>query len=131
MVKYILIAAGGAIGTLLRYFVSNLDYKYSNAVFPLSTFIINITGSFAIGFIWGLSEKAYVSPNIRLFLFIGILGGYTTFSTFSLETFNLIRDSEYKIAISNILLTNVIGISSVFFGFFVSKYLLSIFHKGG
>jgi len=115
--KWMMIALGGAIGTVGRYFISGLDYRWSNGVFPVSTLLINLLGSLAIGFFWGLFERSAVSPDTRLFVMVGILGGFTTFSTFSLENFNLIRDGELKIALWNIGLSNVIGITLVFVGF--------------
>jgi fluoride exporter len=126
MFKLLFIAGGGAIGTLLRYIVSGIDYKLSNGVFPVSTMVVNLTGSLIIGFLWGLFEKIDVSSTVRMFIFIGILGGFTTFSTFSLENFNLLRDGEFKIALVNILTTNILAIVFVFFGFFVSRWLLNI-----
>jgi CrcB protein len=127
MLRLFLVAAGGAIGTVFRYSLSGLDYKFSNGVFPFSTLFVNLTGSFIIGFLWGLFEGLTVSPDIRMFIFIGILGGFTTFSTFSLENFNLLRDGEIKIALWNIFITNIGGIALVFIGFILSKYLISIF----
>ena len=127
MLRFFVIALGGAIGTLLRYIIGGLDYRFSNGVFPVSTLIINISGSFAIGFLWGGIERFAVSPNMRLFIFIGILGGYTTFSTFSLESFNLLRDGEYRIAVLNIILSNVLGICFVFLGFFAARSLMNLF----
>lgn len=127
MLRLFLVAAGGAIGTVCRYALSGLDYKFSNGVFPFSTLLINLAGSFVIGFLWGLFEGLTVSPDVRMFIFIGILGGFTTFSTFSLENFNLLRDGEIKITLWNIFITNVAGIALVFIGFILSRYLISIF----
>ena len=124
MAKFFIIGLGGAIGAFLRYIIGGLDYRFSNGVFPVSTLVVNVTGSLAIGFLWGVFERFAVSPNIRLFVFIGILGGYTTFSTFSLESFNLIRDGEYRIALLNIVFSNVLAIASVFLGFFFSRILV-------
>jgi CrcB protein len=126
MFKLLIIAIGGGIGTLARYIVSGLDYKYSSGVFPVSTLVVNLSGSFIIGLLWGFSERFSVSPNLRMFLFIGILGGYTTFSTLSLETFNLLRDNEYRIAFLNVLFSNILGVVLVFAGFFISKYLIGL-----
>lgn len=121
--RILVIILGGGLGSLLRYIVSGIDYKFSNGVFPLSTLVVNVTGSLAIGFLWGIFDRFAFSPNMRMFTFIGILGGYTTFSTFSLESFSLIRDAEYKIALMNILLSNVLAIGCVFIGYFASKYI--------
>jgi len=125
--KWALIALGGAIGTVARYICSGLDYRWSNGVFPVSTLLVNLLGSLAIGFLWGLFERSAISPNARLFVLLGILGGFTTFSTFSLENFNLIRDGELKIALWNIGLTNVAGIALVFVGFAGSRTLMRWF----
>lgn len=126
MLKFFIIALGGGIGTLLRYLVGGLDYRFSSGIFPISTLVVNVTGSFVIGFLWGMVDRFAISPNIRLFIFIGILGGYTTFSTFSLESFNLLRDGEYKIALANIVLSNVLAIGFVFLGFFASRSLMNL-----
>lgn len=125
MLKLLLVAAGGAFGSLMRYWISNVEYKHSNALFPLGTFLVNITGSLLIGFLWGISERFVFPPKLRAFAFIGVLGGYTTFSAFSLESFNLIRAGEYKIALGNILLTNVVGIICVFIGYYCAILLLN------
>ena len=128
MLRLFVIAVGGAIGTLLRYLMGGLDYRFSSGVFPVSTLVVNVTGSLAIGFLWGIVDRFNFSPNMRMFVFIGILGGYTTFSTFSLETFNLMRDGEYRIALMNMFFSVVLSIGAVFLGFFVSKMLLNL-HK--
>ena len=126
MIKLLFIATGGAIGTLLRYFVSGIDYKFSNGIFPISTLVVNATGSLIIGFLWGLFERVDVSATARMFVFMGILGGFTTFSTFGLESFNLLRDGERGIALANILVTNILGIAFVFIGFAASRLLLNM-----
>jgi fluoride exporter len=125
--RILLIGIGGAIGAILRYIVSGLDYKYSNGIFPVSTLVVNLAGSLIIGFLWGLFEVAAVSPSLRMFLFIGILGGFTTFSTFALENFNFIRDGELNIALLNILLSNVLGVLLVFAGFALAKAAINVF----
>lgn len=130
MLKFFVIALGGAIGTLARYIVGGLDYRFSGGVFPISTLVVNVTGSLVIGFLWGVVDRFTISPNVRMFIFIGILGGYTTFSTFSLETFNLMRDGEYRIALMNVGLSTVLSIIAVFLGYFVSKILMSFVNKG-
>lgn len=126
MLRFFVIALGGAIGTLARYIMGGLDYRFSNGVFPVSTLVVNVTGSLAIGFLWGIVDRFNFSPNVRMFVFIGILGGYTTFSTFSLETFNLMRDGEYRIAVMNMALSVVFSIGAVFAGYIVSKTLMNL-----
>lgn len=129
MVKIILIGIGGAIGAVSRYIVSGLDYKYSYGIFPVSTLIVNLSGCLIIGFLWGLFEVVAISSNIRMFIFIGILGGFTTFSTFALENFNLFRDAEGNIALINIFLSNILGIGFVYIGYFSARVILNIIMK--
>ena len=125
MTKILLLAAGGAIGTLLRYSLSGLTYKLFNGVFPWGTLFVNLAGSFAIGLLWGFFDIENLSSNIRNFIFIGVLGGFTTFSTFALENFSMFRDGQIKLALSNILASNIIGIALVFAGFLLSKYIIN------
>jgi len=127
MLRFFIIGLGGAIGTILRYIMGGLDYRFSNGVFPVSTLVVNVTGSLVIGFLWGIVDRFEISPDIRLFIFIGILGGYTTFSTFSLETFNLMRDGEYRIAFVNAALSVALSIGAVFAGYIASKTLMNLF----
>jgi CrcB protein len=127
MLRYFFIGLGGAIGTICRYALSSLDHQWSKGIFPLSTLVVNLSGSFMIGLLWGFFDRSIISPHMRMFVFIGILGGFTTFSTFSLENFNLIRDGEIKIALWNVLVTNVGGIGLVFAGFALSRYLMDLF----
>jgi len=123
MLRFFVVGLGGAIGTMLRYFMGGLDYKFSSGNFPVSTLIVNVTGSLIIGFLWGVFDRFAISPNTRMFIFIGILGGYTTFSTFSLETFHLLRDGKYDIAFMNVGLSALLSIVAVFAGYFASKIL--------
>jgi len=126
MTKFILLAAGGAIGTLLRYSLSGLTYNLINGIFPWGTLVVNLAGSLAIGLLWGFFEIENMSPGLRNFIFAGVLGGFTTFSTFSLESFNLLRDGEIRLAISNIVVSNIVGIALVFAGFFISRYIINL-----
>ena len=77
--------------------------------------------------LFGFVDRFNFSPNVRMFVFIGILGGYTTFSTFSLETFNLMRDGEYRIAMMNAALSVVLSVGAVFAGYIMSKTLINLF----
>jgi CrcB protein len=126
MTKIILLAAGGAAGTLLRYALSGVTYRIMGGIFPWGTLAVNLTGSLAIGLLWGVFEVENLSPQMRNFLFIGVLGGFTTFSTFALESFNLLRDGEIKLALSSIVASNVIGVALVFSGFVLSKYIINL-----
>ena len=126
MIKYLLLATGGAIGTILRYSMSGLTYRMVNSVFPWGTIVVNLTGSFAIGLLWGFFEIQNISSNMRNFIFIGILGGFTTFSTYALESLNLFRDGEIKLAMTNMLISNICGLILVFAGFMLSKFIINL-----
>jgi CrcB protein len=126
MTKVILLAAGGALGTMLRYSLSGLTYKFMDGVFPWGTLLVNLAGSLAIGFLWGYFEAENLSSNIRNFIFIGIIGGFTTFSTYALESLNLFRDGEIKLALSNILASNILSLLLVVAGFMLSKYIVNL-----
>lgn len=97
MLKSILyVGFGGFIGTVARFLTSRYVQENIASVFPWSTFIINIAGSLLIGIIYGISEKGdFMSPDMRLFLAVGICGGFTTFSTFSNDAFILLRQEEW------------------------------------
>lgn len=97
MVKSILIVGfGGFIGTVARFLVSRYFQENVASVFPWSTLAVNITGSLIIGLIYGISEKGdFLSPEIRLFLTVGLCGGFTTFSTLSNDAFLLLRQQEW------------------------------------
>lgn len=117
---------GGALGTFFRYLISGLPYKYTDTVFPWGTLLVNASGAFIIGLLWGAFEERGISPQIRTFVFIGFLGGFTTFSTFALESMNLFREGAFKLAFLNILANNFLCIVLVFGGFFLAKSLLQI-----
>jgi CrcB protein len=121
MIKILLLISGGALGTLARYSVSGVAHRWLGSSFPVGTLTVNLLGSFVIGVLWGFFEREAISPNIRTFLFIGFLGGFTTFSSFSLETLNLFRDGQTKWAILNVLANNVAGLLLVFAGFALAR----------
>jgi fluoride exporter len=105
MVSYIWIALGGAIGTAGRYWLSGVIARSFGETFPWGTLIINVTGSFVIGFfaaLTGPDGRLFVSSNARQFVMIGMCGGYTTFSSFSLQTLNLMNNGEWYRAVGNI-----------------------------
>ena len=124
--KIILLLTGGAIGTLARYALSGFTHKIYIGTFPMGTLVVNMVGSLVIGFLWGISESRNISPNYRSFAFIGLLGGFTTFSSYALETMNLLRDNEIRQALTNMLVTNILGLMLVFLGFLLAKGLLNL-----
>jgi fluoride exporter len=125
MKLYLIVAFGSGIGGALRYFISDVVYKYSPSLFPYGTLFVNILGSFLLGFIlFYLDAVKLISSEMRLFLTIGLCGGLTTFSTFSYETVKLIQDSEYLLAGTNVLLNLFITIIAVMLAAFISKLII-------
>ena len=96
------VGLGGAIGSMLRYAISLIPYKQT---FPLLTMITNICGAFIIGYIAGAAVKKNVSPNVLLMLKTGLCGGFTTFSTFSLEAYTLLQNGNYMCMAIYVLLS--------------------------
>jgi len=117
MTKYLMVGVGGALGSILRFWVGGYVSNRLGVRFPYGTFLINCTGSFLIGFVVTLlAERSHWSPNWRYLIPIGFIGGYTTFSTFELETFRNFQDGEILIAGLNVALSVVIGFASVWLG---------------
>lgn len=115
--KYLLVGVGGCIGSVLRFWVGGYVSQRLGARFPYGTFVINVTASFLIGFILTLlAERSQWSPNWRYLIPIGFIGGYSTFSTFEWETFQVLRDGEVAIALLNVGLSVVVGFISVWLG---------------
>jgi CrcB protein len=120
----LLIMLGGAIGTLIRYLISVLTTTTPHEL-PWSTMAINIAGSFLIGFFGTMTlanGRFPVSENIRLFVMVGVCGGFTTFSSFSLQTFELLRKGCLVRAGINVLASVVLCICAVAFGHFVALH---------
>jgi fluoride exporter len=117
MTKYLMVALGGAVGSVLRFWAGSYVSSRMGSRFPYGTFIINITASFVIGLVMTvLAEKAHWSPNWRYLVAIGFLGGYSTFSAFEYETFRVFQDGEFLIASMNVALSVVVGFVSVWLG---------------
>lgn len=116
---YFLIMLGSAIGGGARYFVSGLIANWFGGAFPWGTLIVNVTGSFIIGFfatLTGPDGRAFVGPSGRHFFMTGICGGYTTFSSFSLQTLNLAQEEEWLRAGANVVLSVVCCLVAVWLG---------------
>lgn len=123
MLKTILyIAIGGAVGSTLRFLTTLLVSKYWSDNFPLATFIVNIIGCFCIGlFVGYLTKNQLEDSNLKWFLVTGVCGGFTTFSAFGMENYNLFQNNNSLLAFGYIALSIIIGLFAVWFGLFVSK----------
>ena len=101
---YLVVAVGGAIGATARYALAGFVHRFASPFFPWGTFIVNVSGCFVFGVIAGLGEaRGGLGPLTRAFLLIGILGGYTTFSSFTFETMGLLRGGQMPQAIANVV----------------------------
>ena len=119
MLNFLLVTVGGAIGTAARFALSGLVAHSFGEKFPWGTIIVNITGCFVIGFFFtatGVEGRWLVSPAIRQFFMIGICGGYTTFSSFSLQTLTLAEDGQWFKAGANVVLSVALCLIGVWLG---------------
>jgi fluoride exporter len=119
MLEYILVMVGGALGTGARFWVSGFVAERGGELFPLGTLVVNITGSFAVGFFAAFMNPEgffLMPPRLRQFFMIGVCGGYTTFSSFSLQTLDLVRDGDWFKAGLNTLLSFVCCLAAVWLG---------------
>lgn len=126
MFTWISVAAGGAIGAVLRYGVNVASVSIWGFNFPIATMIVNIIGSLTLGLITGLfSHYGNPSPEIRTFLITGMLGAFTTFSTFSLDSATLLERGNYGLLSFYLLGSVVFGIGSFFLGLFIVRTITS------
>lgn len=115
------IGTGSFIGGIFRYLLSQFIQSKVASAFPFATLTVNILGCLLIGVVFGLSEKTQIDPDWRLFLATGILGGFTTFSAFSNETFGLIRAGELFNASAYVVASVFLGILATWLGYSVLK----------
>lgn len=127
MQHLILIALGGMTGALARYGLSRLVQLSVNEIFPWGTLFVNLSGSLAIGVFFELFDRAMIPSDLRSFITIGFLGAYTTFSTYSLETINLLREGEIRLCLTNVLLNNILGLLLVIVGMYAAKIVIRSF----
>ena len=119
------IGLGGFIGSIGRYLASGAVHQiFPNIYFPIGTAAVNIIGCFLIGVLTGLAElRNLLSSEMRMFLLIGLLGGFTTFSTFGHETIAFMRDGEFLRAAGNVLIQVIMGLSGVWIGYNAIRYV--------
>ena len=121
MIQILWIALGGAAGSVLRYLSNMAVFELYDGKFPAGTLLVNAVGSFLIGVFW------IAAPNMndasKAFLFVGLLGGFTTFSSFSLETLRLFQSDTMSLALFNVVINNVLGIVLCYAGFQLGKVI--------
>jgi CrcB protein len=117
LLKYVMVAIGGACGAIARFWLGAYVSERMGTKFPYGTFVINCSGSFIIGLIITLlAERSHWSPNLRYLIPIGFVGAYTTFSTFEYETLRAVQDGQVLVAALNVLLSVALGFASVWAG---------------
>ena len=124
MLQTVVIATGGAFGALMRFWVSSATYAMLGRSFPYGTLMVNVLGSLLMGFlfIW-LTERSSLPPEWRSLILVGFLGAFTTFSTFSIETFNLLQAGEVSKALINILLSVVLCLLATWIGVIAGRQI--------
>jgi CrcB protein len=118
----VLIAIGGAVGSVLRYGVDTTVSRWAGAAFPFGTFVVNATGSFVLGVLFALAiERSLLPPEVRPALMVGLLGAYTTFSTWMLESWRLVEDGAYLGALANLAGSVAVGLVAIVLGLAVGR----------
>jgi CrcB protein len=120
MLAYLWIAVGGALGSVARYWFSGIIGRQFGETFPWGTLLVNLSGSFVIGLLAALGEpggRRFIGPTGRQFFMYGICGGYTTFSSFSLQTLELIRDGDWFKAGANTAASVLLCLTAVWLGY--------------
>jgi CrcB protein len=124
MKHILLVGIGGFIGSIARFFISKLNLSWHFLSIPMGTLTVNIIGSFIIGFIVGISAKSeIITPGLRLFLMVGICGGFTTFSSFTLENLTLMQNGQFLSVLIYTGLSIFFGFLAVYLGYVTSNLL--------
>jgi fluoride exporter len=124
MTRLFLIGLAGFVGTVSRYWLSGVVARRYGETFPLGTLIVNLSGCFLVGLLfYVLQERFVVNPTVRTVVLIGFLGGFTTFSSLGLQTFTLLQDGEFGLAVLNVTASNFIGLLLVWFGYTLARIL--------
>jgi len=125
MLKLIMVGTGGFLGSILRFVVSGLVHQFvSEPLFPIGTLVVNLIGCLLIGFTSSLAEVRHIfTPEMRLFVFVGLFGGFTTFSTFGLEIFSFARQGQFVSSLLNLSLHIILGVSAVWLGHSLARVI--------
>jgi fluoride exporter len=122
MGKLLLIGLAGLVGTLSRYWLSGAFSSRYGETFPLGTLVVNLVGCFLVGLLYYLLQERFpVNETVRTIILIGLLGGFTTFSSFGLQTFKLLQDGQFGLAALNVTVANLIGLFLVWAGYTFAK----------
>jgi CrcB protein len=122
LLNLLLVAVGGALGSVARYLLSMFVLRATGSLFPLGTFVVNAVGCLVFGAIAGAAiQRAPVAPEWRLFLLVGVLGGFTTFSSYAFESYALLRDGQFLAASINIVGQVIVGLVGVALGFAAAR----------
>jgi len=122
--NYLWVFIGGGIGAAGRYWLTGLTYRIWSPTFPAGVLVVNVLGCFLIGLAMSLFESRFiVNPAWRIFLTIGVLGGFTTFSSFSYETWSLIRDLEFFLAGANVIGNLVLCLLGTWLGLVIGRFV--------
>ncbi len=121
-ILYVII--GGSIGAAFRYLLSGAVQAFFKTPFPAGTLAVNLIGSFFIGLILTLGEYYALPFSAQLFLVAGILGGFTTFSAYTFETFALLKNGDFSIALLNVMVSNALGLVFVYLGYLLGRYFV-------
>jgi len=124
MIKLLLIGLAGFVGTIGRYWLSGVVARKYGETFPSGTLVVNLFGCFLVGLLFYLMQERYlVNQNARTIILIGLLGGFTTFSSLGLQTFTLLQDNQIGLAALNLVASNVIGLLLVWAGYTLARAL--------
>lgn len=124
MSRLFLIGLAGFVGTIGRYWLSGVVARRYGESFPLGTLVVNLTGCLLVGLLFYLfNERFVVNPTVRSVVLIGFLGGFTTFSSFGLQTFTLLQDGEFGLATLNLTASNFVGLVLVWAGYTLARIL--------
>jgi len=121
MIKLLLVGLAGLVGTLSRYWLSGAVSRRYGDAFPFGTLLVNLLGCFLVGLLFYFFQERSVNETLRSVILIGLLGGFTTFSSFGLQTFTMLQDGEFGLAALNIAASNLIGLFLVWAGYTLAK----------